>query len=59
MKYERYMVFIYGDYDNVSPFDCMKGSFDSCNEATEFALELIEDMPDSYIIFDRVEGVVL
>ena len=32
-KYKRFMVFSWSDYDNVDPFGCVNGDYDSKREA--------------------------
>ena len=57
MAYQRYMVFTWTEYDNVSPFECVHGSYDDLDKAKAKAKELKEDEEDYSCVFDRVKGV--
>jgi hypothetical protein len=61
MKYKRFMVFTWYEYDNVQPFQCFLDSFDSIDDARDCAL-LAGDYDDEgdplFCIFDRQEGVM-
>ncbi len=57
MAYQRYMVFTWTDYDNVSPFECVDSSYDNLDTAKAKAKKLKEDEGDYSCVFDRVKGV--
>lgn len=62
MEYERYMVFKWSEYDNVSPFECLDRSFSDIGEAKQYTLENGEcddDGYELYCIFDRIDGVMI
>jgi len=59
MMYKRYMVFDWSDYDNVGPFDCVYGSFDSIDKAKDFSSSLGDRYESNSCVFDRVEGKVI
>lgn len=62
VKYKRYMVFTWCEYDNHKPFENVDGSFDSLGDAISFlnGSDLLmmneEDGTPLYCIFDRIEG---
>lgn len=62
LKYKRYMVFTWTEYDNVKPFSNVSDSFDDIDEARKEALLLGEYCDDGealFCIFDRIEGVMI
>lgn len=62
MKYKRFMVFVWSEYDNVSPFQCYVDSFDLIEDARCCALltsEYDDEGKALFCIFDRQEGVVV
>jgi hypothetical protein len=65
IKYKRYMVFSWCEYDNQKPFENVDGSFDTAEEALDLvnSNDLIgrneEDGAPLYCIFDRIEGVMI
>jgi hypothetical protein len=61
-KYKRFMVFTWFEYDNVDPFGCVDDSFNTENEAKDYASahgDVAEDGTKLYCVFDRVGGVFL
>lgn len=58
-KYARFMVFVWGDYDNVDPFSCVSDSFACVNLAEDHMQSLIADGSQNACVFDRIEGVVI
>ena len=58
MKYKRYMVFEWDEYDNVAPFDCVKSTHSNKEEAvSEF--NTVRRRSYGCCVFDRVEGVII
>jgi len=56
MKYKRYMVFTWDEYDNSSPFECVDSSFDYLLEAKSREQEL-KNEAELACVFDRIDGV--
>lgn len=58
-QYKRYMVFVWHDCDNVSPFECIHDSFDDLDVATgEMWLAFNTLNCDCACVFDREDGVI-
>lgn len=62
IKYKRFMVFVWSEYDNVAPFNCVQDSFDSIEDAMTLAFlagGFDEESNPLFCIFDRQEGVIV
>jgi len=58
-RYNRYMVFTWSEYDNVSPFECVEETFSEKDQAIKYAHQRGNKEEDGtllYTVFDRVEG---
>ena len=55
--YKRYMIFAWDEYDNSSPFGCLKESTDNKEEAIETFNKIYQY--DYKCVFDRTEGRII
>ena len=67
IKYGRYMLFTWDEYDNVEPFSNVHFHSDSLNEVKDIinsegfdSSERVDEYGDPlFCIFDRIEGVMI
>lgn len=57
-KYNRYIVFVWDEYDNAEPMPDINSSFNDKKEAINFAKAEIEKYWDFSMVFDCAERLV-